>query len=89
MLKIVRVHAGRERDLSVIRPEDSAGADYHIFTGDDSYVWNNDRGDSPLLQNETKRETVDRTLYAQHPPEGVVLLRQGDRLAPVARAANW
>ena len=89
MLKIVRVHAGRERDLSVIRPEDSAGADYHIFTGDDSYVWNNDRGDSPLLQNETKRETIDRTLYAPHPPEGVVLLRQGDRLAPVARAANW
>ena len=87
--EIVRVHAGRERDLSVIRPEDRTAADYHIFTGADSYVWNNDRGDSPLLQNETKRETIDRTWYAPHPPEGVVLVRQGDRLASVARAVNW
>ena len=85
--KIVRVHAGRKRDVSVIRPEDRAGADYHIFTGEDVYVWNNDKGDSPLLQDETKRETIDKTWYAPHPPEGLV--RQGDQLVAHARAVNW
>lgn len=87
--KIVRVHAGAKRELSVIGPQDLPGADYHVFTGEDAYVWNNKEGDSPLLQNETKGETIDRTWYTPNPPEGAVLVRQGDQLAAVARAANW
>jgi hypothetical protein len=87
--EIVRVHSGRVRDLAVISADDRAGAHYHVFTGDDAYVWNNRQGDAPLLQNETQKQTVDKTWYAANPPEGVVLVRQGDQLAPVARAANW
>ena len=65
--KIVRGHAPHARALG-IRPEDRSGADYHIFTGEDAYVWNNDKSNSPLLQDETKRETIDKTWYAPHPP---------------------
>jgi hypothetical protein len=87
--KIVRVHAGQKRDLSAIRAEDLAGPDYHVFTGRDAYVWNNKPCDSPLLFNETTRETIDKASYAPNPPEGVVLVRMGDQLAPVARATSW
>src|SRR5688572_59281 len=44
--KIVRVHSGQKRDLSVIRQEDMAGAEYHVFTGEDAYVWNNRQSDT-------------------------------------------
>ncbi len=86
--QIVRVHAGQVRDLSVIAADDRAGADHHVFTGEDAYVWNNREGDSPLLQNETTRQTIDRSSYAPNPPEGVVLVRQGDQLVPVAAFAT-
>lgn len=87
--KIMRVHAGEQRSLSVIRPEDLPGADYHIFSGSDAYVWNNKQGDSPLLYDAPSKQTIDKASYAPNPPEGVVLVRQGDMLAPVARAASW
>lgn len=88
--KIVRVHAGQKRDLSVIRAEDMAGAEYHVFTGDDAYVWNNKQGDRPLLYKEAAKETIDQAAYAPNPPEGFVLVRQGDQLVPgLGRAANW
>lgn len=88
--KIVRVHSGQNRELSVVRPDDLAGADYHVFTGDDAYVWNNKQGDTPLLFYDVKKETIDSASYDPNPPEGVVLVRQGDKLvATVARAANW
>lgn len=87
---IARVHAGQRRDLSVVRPEDLSGADYHVFTGDDAYVWNNRQGDSPLLFKGATKETIDRASYDANPPEGAVLVRQGDRLVPgLARAASW
>jgi hypothetical protein len=88
--KIVRVHAGERRAVSVIRSEDVSGADYHLFTGRDAYVWNNKQGDSPLLYQDADKKTIDRASYAPNPPEGVVLVRPGDALvAAVARAANW
>ncbi len=87
---IARVHAGQKRDLSVVRPEDIAGADYHVFTGDDAYVWNNKQGDSPLLFKGAAKETIDTASYAANPPEGEVLVRLGNQLVPgVARAASW
>jgi hypothetical protein len=88
--KSVRVHSGRKRELSVIRPEDLAGADYHVFTGEDEYVWNNKQGDTPLLYVEATKTTIDRASYDPHQPEGAVLLRIGDKLVvPVSRASNW
>lgn len=87
--KIVRIHSGRERPLSVVSPEDLSGADYHAFTGDDSYVWNNKQGDTPLLFREAARETVDKASYGPNPPEGVVLVRQSDQLVAMLRAASW
>ena len=36
------------------------------------------------------KTTIDKASYDPNPPEGVVLVRAGDRLvAPVSRAANW
>lgn len=87
--KVVRIHTGQTRPLSVVRQEDLSGADYHAFTGDDAYVWNNRQGDTPLLFREAARETVDKASYAPNPPEGVVLVRQGEHLVAMARAASW
>lgn len=88
--KIVRVHAGRVRDMSVISAEDRVGADFHLFSGEDAYVWNNRRGDSARLKNEARNEEIDRASYGPNPPEGVILVRHGEFLiAPAARAASW
>jgi len=88
--KTVRVHSGMKRDPSILRPEDFAGADYHVFTGADAYIWNNREGDTALLFHETTRETIDKASYAPNPPEGAVLVRSGDQLvAGLAPAAGW
>jgi hypothetical protein len=42
------------------------------------------------LYKEAVKETIDKATYAPNPPEGAVLVRQGDQLVPgLARAANW
>lgn len=41
----VRVHSGQKRDLSVLYAADQHGATYHAFSGEDRYLWNNDKGD--------------------------------------------
>jgi hypothetical protein len=88
--KIARVHSGQRRDISVVRPEDRAGADLHVFTGKDAYVWNNEQGDTPLLFKAAATTTIDKASYDRNPPEGAILTRQGDKLVPsFARAANW
>ena len=88
--QIVRVHSGQRRDLAVVRLEDQAGADLHVFTGKDAYVWNNEQGDMPLLFKAATKITIDRASYDPNPLEGAILTRQGDRLVPsLARAANW
>lgn len=87
--EIVRVHSGRDRGLSVIRPEDRQGAHYHLFTGEDAYVWNNRQGDRPRLRNNATNQEIDQTYYAPNPPEGVVFVRVGDQLVPAqSRALN-
>lgn len=88
--QVVRVHSGLKRDVSVIRHEDLVGADHHVFSGEDAYVWNNKQGDSPLLFDEKARQTIDKASYAPNPPEGMVLVRQGEQLVPAfSRAASW
>lgn len=87
--KTVRVHAGRARDTSVIKQEDLVGADYHIFSGEDRYVWNNREGDTALLYNTQTNTTIDQASYDPFPPEGAVLLRQGTKFVLRANAAGW
>jgi hypothetical protein len=83
--RVLRVHAGRYRDLAVLRAEDVAGADFHGFTGEDAYAWNNKEGDAPLLWLPAAAAEIDRASYGPNPPEGVVLIRAGNHLvAPSA-----
>ncbi len=77
--QVVRIHAGQAR-TGVILPEDLAGADYHLFTGEDRYVWNNDRGDCSSLWEAGQPGPYDSACYPAAPPEGVVLVRSGNAL---------
>jgi len=90
--QVVRVHSGQSRDMSVLRQEDLLGADYHLFTGKDSYVWNNQKGDIAVLGNGSVSNLIDRAPYDPNPPEGTVLVRIGEKLVPAvapARALNF
>ena len=80
--RMVRVHSGSGPD-SVIRPEDRAGAEHHLFTGR-NYVWNNRQGDIPTLFDTMLRQNVDQASYDSYPPEGQVLVRSGIKLVPAA-----
>lgn len=89
--KTVRVHAGENRPPSVLHLEDFLGADHHVFTGSDRYVWNNTCGDTAgLFCNSIK---LDQASYSPNPPEGQVLVRQGDRFvlagASILRSPGW
>jgi hypothetical protein len=79
--RTVRVHSGSGPE-SVIRPEDRAGADHHLFTGR-NYVWNNREGDCPTLFDPMLNQNVDQASYDPYPPEGQVLVRSGSKLIPV------
>jgi hypothetical protein len=83
--KVVRVHSG-SGPLAVLRPEDVAGAEYHLFTGK-NYIWNNDRADCSGLFLANKSEPFDKACYDAYPPEGQILKRVGDKLVAVAAAA--
>jgi hypothetical protein len=85
--EVLRVHAGQRRDLSVLNAEDRTGADWHSFTGEDEYVWNNREGDTPAIYEHATRETIDSASYEAYPPEGAVLHRQGAKLVPIFVAA--
>ncbi len=86
--QIMRVHSGQARQ-GVISQDDMAGAHQHVFTGRDAYVWNNREGDTPALYVEARQDTIDTASYDPNPPEGVVLVRQGDKLVGRANAASW
>lgn len=78
--RVLRVHAGHHRDLSVLRGEDCVGADLHTFTGDDAYFWNNREGDTALIWLSASSSEIDQASYDPNPPEGVVLVRSGGNL---------
>ena len=86
--EVLRVHAGQRRDLSVLNAEDRNGADWHSFTGEDAYVWNNCEGDTPAIYEHAAKETIDSASYDPYPPEGAVLFRQGTKLMPVPVSAG-
>ena len=84
--KVIRVHAG-SGPLNVLHPIDQQGADFHLFTKRDAYVWNNDRGDCSALWQTGQKEPFDKACYSPDPPEGVVLVRTGDRLVVPASSS--
>jgi hypothetical protein len=75
--QIVRVHSGQPISLASMNTEDVTGADFHFFTKRD-YVWNNDCGDVAGLGRGS--EWIDRAAYDPCPPEGKILVRQGNKL---------
>ena len=79
--QIVRVHSGKARELSVLRQDDVNGAQLHVFTGNDAYVWNNREGDAAALR-EPNGTGIDQASYDPNPPEGDVLVRSGNKLVP-------
>lgn len=77
--EVIRVHAGRG-PLIVLHPIDQQGATYHFFTMRDAYVWNNNRGDCSALWQAGEKLPLDKACYDANPPEGVILVRSGDKL---------
>lgn len=86
--EVVRVHSGNGEESS-LRDEDKRGADYHLFTGRNNYVWNNDQGDCSALFQGSNSEPFDKACYDAKPQEGVVLKRVGDRLVARSAAASY
>lgn len=88
--QVLRVHSGEHRPVSVLHAEDQAGAHWHQFTGKDQYVWNNSQGDTAGLWLLNPGKWIDSASYDPHPPEGMVLVRSGQKLIPaVATASGW
>ena len=87
--KVLRIHSGKTRDLSVLNPEDIAGADFHLFSGEDVYVWNNAEGDTAGLWYVVGKTWVDKASYDANPPEGVVLARLGEKLVPTGVGTRY
>ncbi len=85
----VRIHSGARRELSLLDAEDREGVQWHTFTGHDKYIWNNAEGDaSRVTQMDGGREQEsDRADYDPNPPEGVVLIRAGNKLIPTGVSA--
>lgn len=80
--QVIRIHAGQDRGIGVIRAEDLAGATFHLFTGEDRYVWNNDKADCSSLWGVGQNEPFDAAWYTGSPSEGVILIRSGNSLLP-------
>ena len=76
--KVMRVHSG-SGPQSILNAADLQGADVHVFTNRDNYVWNNDRGDCSALQKDSETEKFDKVWYDTKPLEGVILVRSGDK----------
>ncbi len=85
--EVLRIHAGQPRPLSLLKPEDRAGAHWHSFTGHDELIWNDADGDSATLYEAAEKETLDSASFPANPPRGAALERDGDRLALVKTVA--
>ncbi len=76
--RVMRVHSG-SGPVSALNQSDLQGADVHVFTNRDNYVWNNDRGDCVALQKDGEGEKFDKCWYDAKPPEGFVLVRSANK----------
>jgi|SRR5688572_885892 len=77
--QVIRVHAGGG-PASALHAIDQHGANFHLFTCRDAYVWNNERGDCSTLWQAGANAPFDKACYDANPPEGVILVRSGDKL---------
>jgi hypothetical protein len=86
--KVLRIHSG-SGPVNALRAEDLSGADFHLFRGADVYIWNNAEGDTSRITVDSNgsEQDVDKAGYDPHPPEGVVLVRSGDKLVPSGASA--
>ncbi len=81
----VRVHSGEKRPVTLLSVEDRLGADYHLFTGEDRYTWNNLQGDRPALYDSIEKDWIDETYYDPNPPDGATFVRVGEKLVLAIR----
>jgi hypothetical protein len=86
--EVLRLHSGPRREVAALHVEDRSGADWHAFTGGEACLWNRREGDTAVLYEVAKKETIDSVSYDPDPPEGVLLLRQGARLVATAVGAG-
>ena len=86
--QVLRIHSGKG-PLTALREEDVRGADLHDFTGRSSYIWNNAEGDTAALWEPATQQWIDQASYDPNPPEGVVLVRIGDKLVVPAAASAY
>ena len=85
---VLRVHSGQSRDLNMLYIDDRIGADFHLFTGRDAFIWNNAEGDTVGLWETSSKSWADSASYDAYPPEGVILVRSGSKLIPAGIAAR-
>lgn len=86
--KVIRVHAGEAKNANQIRAEDLVAADFHLFSGRDAYVWNNDRGDCSSLWTAEGDQPFDKACYSSPPADGAILTRVGDALVSTTAKAT-
>lgn len=81
--EILRIHTGRAGDASHMAEEDRIGVHKHRWAEHGSFKLNNGAcGDTLTIwcYNGSKHELIDQVSYAPYPPEGAVLIREGDKL---------
>jgi hypothetical protein len=81
--QIVRVHTGKSAYSIYIKAVDSNGVHQHAFAESGNFVLNNDCGDIISLWWKDKNDEWQRedfSKYAPAPPEGRILVRQGEWL---------
>ncbi len=76
--EVMRVHSG-SGPVSDLNQADLQGADVHVFTNRNNYIWNNDCGDCSALQKDGETDKFDKWWYDTKPPEGVILVRVNDK----------
>lgn len=87
--EILRIHTGKYGDASQMAEEDRNGAHKHVWAEHGSFKLNNGAcGDALTLwfNAGAKYEDIDRTSYAPYPPEGIALIREGDKLVVPIRS---
>lgn len=89
--KTVRIHTGKSRDASMMAPLDWRGADIRAYAESGGFVLNNDCGDVLSLWTKDSGgnwQKLDGTSYAPYPPEGAILVRQGNDLVAAGGLVN-
>lgn len=81
--EILRIHTGKYADAGQMAEEDRVGAHKHVWGEHGSFKLNNGAcGDVLTLwyTDGAKFEAIDAASYAPYPPEGVALVREGEKL---------